>query len=105
MPCTGSNRVHIALASFMRTSSITALTWLRRGCAHGRTHVSAGDVGDHRVGGARGTVAGHARRHVVRFADGAEVVDERVADGGPLGSYVVSRVVGGDVGLVARLGE
>src|SRR6476660_7830365 len=71
----------------------------------GRAEVSTGDVGDHRVGGARGTIAGHARRYVLRFPDGAEVFDERVADRGALGSYVSRRVVGRDVGFVARLGE
>jgi hypothetical protein len=49
------------------------------GRMQGRAQVSAGDAGDHWVGGARGTIAGHARCYVLRFADGAEVVDERVA--------------------------
>src|SRR5260370_10423367 len=71
----------------------------------GRAEVGAGDIGDHRVGGARGTIAGHARRYVLRFPDGAEVFDERVADRGALGTYVGRRVVGRDVGFIARLGE
>src|SRR5690348_16777622 len=71
----------------------------------GRAEVSAGDVGDHRVGGARGAIAGHARRYVLRLPDGAEVLDERVADRGALGTGVVRRVVGRDVGFVAGLSE
>jgi hypothetical protein len=59
----------------------------------GRAQVSAGDVGDHRVGGARGTIAGHADRHVLRFANGAEIIDERIADRGALGTGVGRRVV------------
>src|SRR5580704_17300164 len=86
-------------------SGLTRLRLRGAGCMQGRAQVGAGDVGDHRVGGAGSTIAGHAGRHVLRLADGAQVVDERVADRGALGSYVGRRVVGGDVGFVARLGE
>jgi hypothetical protein len=64
------------------------------GRMQGRAQVCAGDVGDHRVGGALGAIAGHARRHLLWVADGARVVDERVADRGELGGCAGRRVVG-----------